>query len=93
MSNIPEILEARQKAHGNFEDHAEITQDLKQVIHNPAFWHGLSKVQMESLEMIIHKIGRILAGNPNIQDHWDDISGYAALASKDIETNSHERGL
>jgi hypothetical protein len=36
----------------------------------------------ESLEMIAHKIGRILAGNENFHDHWDDIAGYAKLGSE-----------
>ncbi len=34
--------------------------------------------------MIAHKIGRIVSGNPNVQDHWDDIAGYAKLASNEI---------
>ena len=41
----------------------------------------LSDTQKESLEMIVHKIGRILAGDPSFQDHWDDIAGYAKIAN------------
>lgn len=41
----------------------------------------LDDVQRESLSMIFHKIGRILAGDPNFRDHWDDIAGYAKLAA------------
>ena len=44
-------------------------------------WKSLSEVQKEALEMIQHKIGRILAGNPDHKDHWDDIAGYAKLVS------------
>jgi hypothetical protein len=29
--------------------------------------------------MIIHKIGRIVTGNPDVPDHWLDIEGYARL--------------
>lgn len=31
--------------------------------------------------MIAHKIGRILNGDPNYRDSWDDIAGYAKLAA------------
>ena len=34
--------------------------------------------------MIAHKIGRILAGNPDFKDHWDDIAGYAVLISQRV---------
>lgn len=33
------------------------------------------------LEMIAHKVGRILAGNPHFEDHWADIAGYARLSA------------
>jgi hypothetical protein len=42
-------------------------------------------IQVEALEMIAHKIGRILSGDPNHQDHWDDIAGYAKLVSERLQ--------
>ena len=42
-------------------------------------WEELSPAQKESLEMIVHKIARILNGDPNYADSWHDISGYATL--------------
>jgi hypothetical protein len=36
------------------------------------------------LEMIAHKIGRVLAGDPNHADHWDDIAGYARLVARRV---------
>jgi len=36
----------------------------------------------EALEMILHKIARILNGNPNYADSWQDIAGYAQLIVK-----------
>ena len=44
--------------------------------------HGiyeLSPDQAEALDMIAHKIARILNGDPNHHDHWHDIAGYATL--------------
>ena len=37
--------------------------------------------------MIAHKIGRILAGDPNHIDHWLDIAGYATLVAKELEAH------
>ena len=35
--------------------------------------------------MILHKIGRIVAGDEREVDHWQDIAGYATLAVKELE--------
>jgi hypothetical protein len=32
-----------------------------------------------------HKIGRILAGNPDHKDHWDDIAGYTTLVARELK--------
>jgi hypothetical protein len=37
--------------------------------------------QRESLDMIQHKISRILNGDPNIVDSWADIAGYAHIVA------------
>lgn len=76
------LITERGKTHGDFSDHAAATQRLKAVMRDYANWHELTDVQKESLEMIAHKIGRILAGDPNFPDHWDDIVGYAKLVSQ-----------
>jgi len=81
--SVNEILKQRQKTHGEFEEHANITQKLKRVIdYSNAI---LTDEQKEALEMIFHKIGRVLAGDPNHKDNWDDIAGYAMLVSKAID--------
>ena len=84
-TNIAAILDERQKSHGAFSDHAAITQLIKQNMwsaRSSIAWANLTDEHREALEMIAHKIGRILAGNPNINDHWDDIAGYAKLGSR-----------
>jgi hypothetical protein len=42
----------------------------------------MSDVKKESLEMIALKLSRILSGQADYRDHWDDIAGYVRLASK-----------
>jgi hypothetical protein len=87
---IDTILAERGKAHGPFTLHAAITQDLKSVMARQASWQRLTASQREALEMIAHKLGRILAGDPNHLDHWDDIAGYAVLVTRELRSCRHE---
>ena len=48
-------------------------------------WAGLRDDQKEALEMVVHKIGRILNGDPDYQDSWTDIIGYTRLVEVDLE--------
>jgi hypothetical protein len=81
------LVTERGKTHGRFEDHAYATQDLKCTLKEHLHLRAqrnqpsLNNMQLESLEMILHKIGRIVAGDANFQDHWDDIAGYAKIAN------------
>lgn len=81
MDPTQTLLSERAKTHGDFRDHARITQALKRAMRNESGFALLSDSQREALEMNAHKIGRILAGDPNFADHWDDIAGYAKLIS------------
>lgn len=86
LDEISAILAKRCNQHGDFTDNANITQDLKRRMRNETqAWILLTDVQKEALEMIVHKIGRILAGNPNHKDHWHDIAGYAKLVADRIK--------
>ena len=76
-----DLLKEREKTHGNFFYNSLYSQSLKMIMKSSKNWEGLSEFKKESLEMIVHKIGRILAGDSNAEDHWDDISGYALLVS------------
>jgi hypothetical protein len=78
-----DLLAERAKTHGDYATHAYITQELKRVMAE-AGNDLLIPAQREALDMIAHKIGRILAGNPHYQDHWDDIAGYARLVAKEL---------
>jgi hypothetical protein len=81
MTSIEETLEQRGKRYGKFTDHAQVTQDLKRVAANHLRSTGLllAADQQEALDMIFHKIGRIVCGDPNYADSWHDIAGYAKL--------------
>jgi hypothetical protein len=81
VSEIDKILEERGNRYGPFKEHAEVTQAMKQVLYVPAGWARLEADQREALEMIAHKIGRIINGDPDYVDSWDDIAGYAKLVA------------
>jgi len=75
-----QLLTERGKTHGDYSVHAKATQEIKEVIirfSRPEHNH----MMLESLDMIAHKMGRILAGDPDFRDHWDDIAGYAKLVA------------
>jgi hypothetical protein len=78
---VDDTLTERGKKYGPFTGHAEITQDLKYVITDAMRTRGKSLAydQQEALDMICHKIGRIINGDPNYDDSWRDIAGYAML--------------
>jgi hypothetical protein len=62
-------------------------QGIKRLLADHAAKHDktFSDDQWEALEMIVHKIGRIVNGNPNKVDHWVDIAGYAKLVADRLE--------
>ncbi len=82
MSNIDSVLDERGARYGKFKDHAAVTQELKRVIFGfMPKGKTLDDDQREALEMIAHKIGRIVNGDPNYADSWTDIAGYATLVA------------
>jgi len=80
-SSIEDTLTERGSRYGKFVDHARTTQDLKDHLQMAPSWGQLEADQKEALEMIVHKIARIVNGDPNYHDSWHDISGYATLVA------------
>lgn len=77
-----DLLSERGKTHGDFEHNASVSQDIKRLLRSCGNWSLLGPSHQEALDMIAHKIGRIMAGDWTHQDHWDDIEGYAKLAAE-----------
>mgnify|MGYP001596935669 CR=1 FL=1 len=79
------LLEERQKTHGSFVNNAQVSQFFKRYIRKSQTGYadgGFSDVHQEALDMICLKLSRILSGQANFKDHWDDIAGYAQLAAE-----------
>lgn len=89
MSDIDITLTQRGKIYGEFKDHAEISQTLKNVVRSTEGWQRLNSSQKESIEMVLHKIARILNGDPSYSDSWHDIAGYSKLVEDEIN-NKHK---
>lgn len=99
LNDINTTLTERGKNYGDFSGHALFTQMFKTVMESDwesldwllneakkAKLESTSRTasQHEALEMIAHKIGRILNGNADYADSWHDIAGYATLVENQI---------
>jgi hypothetical protein len=86
-TGVDAILTERGSRYGEFDKHAYITQELKAIMRDTDNWKNdkLTPDMKEALEMIQHKIGRILNGDPFYKDSWVDIEGYAKLVSKTLK--------
>lgn len=82
---IEEILQERGSRYGEFREHARITQNIKAAMRDSPNWSSLDGDQIEAFEMIAHKLGRILNGDSNYLDSWQDIVGYAKLVADRLD--------
>lgn len=79
------LIREREKTHGHWGDTARLATEFKAVLalamgmRDDRGEKPLSPEQREALDMILTKVARIVAGDPNHADHWRDISGYALL--------------
>ena len=85
--SVNRVLNARGQDYGKFRDSAGLMQGIKRLLADHAIRHNkvFADDQWEALEMIVHKISRIVNGNPDKVDHWVDIAGYATLVADRLE--------
>ena len=90
MPDVDETLDARAMDYGKFKDGAALMQGIKRLLADHARVHDktFADDQWEALEMIVHKIGRIVNGNPDKVDSWVDIAGYATLIADRLQGNA-----
>lgn len=82
--SIDSMLDQREARYGDFRDHSVITQNIKRAMQAAPKYQNLEDWKKESLEMIAHKIGRILNGDSDYKDSWTDIIGYTRLIEQDL---------
>lgn len=83
---IEDVLFERGDRYGHFVGVATISQNLKYII-NVALQERDKKLpvqQIEALDMICNKLGRIINGDNSYVDSWLDIAGYAQLVADNL---------
>lgn len=75
-----DLIAERAKTHGDYDRMAKAHTALLQAYAEYSSVK-LTGAQFFALNMIFVKIARVLTGDPNFRDHWDDIAGYAKLAA------------
>jgi hypothetical protein len=92
MSDLVGVLNERGTRYGPFIEQAYISQQLKKVVDNALavnpvynnFGDVRAAVIREGLDMILHKIARLVNGMPDDEDSWVDIAGYASITNRDL---------
>lgn len=89
-TDVDETLNTRAQDYGTFKDGAALMQGIKRLLADHARRHDklFADDQWEALEMIVHKMGRIVNGNPDKVDSWVDIAGYATLIADRLRGNA-----
>lgn len=103
QDSIAATLAQRGSRYGDFTDHAGLAQGLmfRLQTFNKAdegmiegfrvpWRHDLNDVQRQALTVIMDKIARILSGDPNYDDNWHDIQGYAKLVEDRLPKEKKE---
>jgi len=84
-TDLDVTLAERGTRYGHFSHHAALSQRLKRAMSAHSKYLAMSPVHKEALEMIAHKMARIVNGDPNYKDSWVDIAGYAKLGEQACE--------
>ena len=87
---IEEVLNQRQTTYGSFTKNAEVSQMMKYFMTQGTNYKQMPMAHREALEMIVHKIARIVNGDPTYIDNWIDICGYSQLVIEEIKSYDEE---
>lgn len=83
MGELTKVLEERGNDYGDFELISKAAAELRQTMASSGCEY--SDAQQEAINMICHKMARLIFGNRNKQDTWLDIAGYATLIVNILE--------
>ena len=85
--SVNTLLQERALQYGTFVSLAKTAQEFKSVLYRELGSRNkrLADDQAESLDMILHKIARIINGNADHIDSWADIAGYATLVAERLQ--------
>ena len=81
LDGTQKLLNERQRTHGDFKEVASVAQTFRELMRGTDGWQRMNDAQREALDSMASKFGRLGSGDPHYRDHWDDVAGYATLAS------------
>jgi len=85
---VGDILAERGKRYGSFESGADVAMGLQFTVNDHLRGKALRNDVRYALQMICNKMARIINGDPEYVDNWDDIAGYAQLVADRIRNES-----
>lgn len=87
ISEVAVILTERGSKYGSFTRLSVYEQLLKDAIRNHPQWEQLRPFEKTAIEMILHKVARLVngGGGSNHLDTVIDIQGYAKLIQDEYE--------
>ena len=85
--SVNTLLQERALQYGTFVSLAKTAQEFKSVLYRELGSRNkrLADDQSEALDMILHKIARVINGDANHVDSWADIAGYATLVAERLQ--------
>jgi len=83
-----DVIKERGKIYGDFKDIANISQKIKAMYYLHS--NESDPVINEGIDMIIHKLTRIINGGSKYIDNFRDLSAYAQLIIDYLENQSEE---
>lgn len=87
-TKIEDTLKERGSRYGEFDTHAQYAERINNVFESSPNWQIMKPDSKEALRIIANKIGRILNGDPEYDDNWHDIAGYATLVKNRIDRDA-----
>ena len=82
---VEQILDEREKTHGDFTEQANTAQALKRILALTPNWQDMPPYMREAIELICTKLSRMGHGNWQEVDHPCDGSGYFKLIVRGLE--------
>lgn len=77
---IDKVLNERRTTHGLYSDNSETYDQLTKIVD----LDRLRPEQKLAMSVILQKICRIQNGDPDFEDHWRDMEGYAKLSADSL---------
>jgi glucan phosphorylase len=90
MKQVNEILEERGSRYGDFNKLSRLSQSIKDVYYINQK-ENVTPAMSEAIEMIIHKLARIINGDPYYKDNFIDIQGYCQLYLDELNRIEKEK--